>query len=150
MKVSFDVNNEKVKQKNLVSFEGYKFTKSDDGFRELEVSYPFDPNKDHCYVEIFNLGEDKHGNYFLRGKAHSNNEDSRYGIELKPGANRIDLANDLGIADNEPFAYHFLLKSKDGSGFVRTRVDAGDVIDERSYANENRHIFNVVSPNKSS
>lgn len=146
VKVSFDLKSEKTKKNNDLSFEGYKFVKSDEGFRQLEVAYPFDQNRDDCFIEIYKLDQDDYGNYFSTGKAYSKSGSDRY--QLKPGANRIDLAKEFGIQDNQAFAYHYLLVDKH-SHFTKTRVDAGDVIDERSPMNENRNIFNVVVPEKS-
>lgn len=146
MKVSFDLKNEKAENQKAVSFKGCKFVKSDNGFRELEVAYPYDENKDNCFIEIYKLDKDQHGNYFSTGKAYSRSGKERY--QLKPGANRIDLASEFGIGDNQTFAYHYLLIDKKG-GFPRTRVDSGDIIDERSAENEYRNLFNIVPATKS-
>ncbi len=146
MKVSFDLKREKVNTSNNLSFAGYKFTKSEDGFREFEVAYPFDENKDDCYLEIYKLDKDEHGNYFTIGKAYSRSGGDNY--KMKPNQNKIDLVQEFGIDDNQAFAYHYLLVDKK-THFTKTRVDAGDIIDERSQVNENRNIFNIVTPEKS-
>ncbi len=147
MKVSLDLKNEKLTNNKAISFEGYKFVKSPDGFREFEVAYPYDDNKDNCYLEVYKLAQDNYGNYYTTGRAYSRTYGDKY--LMKPGANSIDLAREFGIEDNQAFAYHFLLVDKQDKVFPRVRVDAGDIIDERSNENENRHIFNVVTPNKS-
>lgn len=147
MKVNFDFENRKVKTPQNIAFEGYKITKSDEGFRELEVSYPFDQNKDNCFIEIYKLDMDQYGNFFTTGRAYA--KDGRDKIQIQPGANRIDLSSTFGIDDNQAFAYHFLLEDKQGRVFPRVRVDAGDIIDERSDQNQKRNIFNIVTPNKS-
>lgn len=146
MKVSFDLDNNNKKHLNNVSFGGYKFTKSDEGFKEVEFAYPFDPNKDRCFLEIYKLDTDPYGNYFTTGRAYT--RDGKDKVELKEGANKIDLSRAFGIDDNQAFAYHFLLEDKNGHGFPRVRVDAGDIIDERSEQNQKRNVFNVVTPNK--
>ena len=146
MKVNLDLKNDKIRS-NAISFEGYTFVKSDEGFKELEVSYPYDENKDDCYLEVYKLAQDQYGNYYTTGRAYSRTHGESY--KMKPGSNRIDLAREFGIQDNQAFAYHFLLKDKHGHGFPRVRIDAGDIIDERSYENEQRNIFNVVSAHKS-
>lgn len=145
VKVDLDLKNEKINHRKPLSFEGYKFVKSDEGFRELEVAYPFDETKEKCYLEIYKLDTDSYGNYYTTGKAYSRSGTDK--IQLKPGSNRIDLAKNFGIDDNEAFAYHYLLVDK--SGFVKTRCDAGDVIDERKDDPEKRKIFNVVPATKS-
>ncbi|MBQ8459092.1 hypothetical protein IJ541_03195 [bacterium] len=146
MKVNFENGHDKNKVKNAVSFEGYKFVKSEQGFNEIEFSYPFDPDKEDCYVEIYKLAKDDYGNYYTTGRAYSKKGQDR--IPINNASNRIDLAKTFGIDDNQAFAYHFLLVDKH-SHFTKTRVDAGDIIDERRPENENRNIFNVVTPNKS-
>ncbi len=146
VKVSFDLRNEKPKNKQEVSFEAYKFTKSADGVRELEVSCPYDQNKDNCYIEIYKVDKDTDGNYFTTARAYSKKGADK--LQLQPGANRIDLYNTFGIEDNQAFAYHFVLEDKN-KGWKRTLVDAGDVIDEHKDVNGASHIFNVVTPTKS-
>ena len=146
VKVNFDLKSDKADNKKSVSFQGYKFVKSDEGFKQFEVSYPYDENKDRCYLEIYKLDQDQYGNYFSAGKAYSRKGEDKF--ELKPGINRFDLARTLGFDDNQAFAYHFLLVDKK-TGYTKTRVDAGEVIDERSDINERRHIFNIVVPTKS-
>ena len=148
MKVNFDLRNEKVRN-NAISFEGYRFVKSDKGFKELEVAYPYDDNKDNCYLEVYRLKQDPYGNFYTGGqRAYSRTYGEKF--EMQPGVNRIDLAKEFGISDNEPFAYHFLLEDKHGNGFPRVKIDAGDYIDERNQDNQDRNIFNVVSSHKSS
>ncbi len=144
MKVNLDLKNDKVNKQNTPSFEGYKFVKSEKGFRQLEVAYPYDEANEKCYLEIYKLDTDDKGNYFTTGRAYSKAGHDKY--EMNPGANRIDLAKEFGIDDNEAFAYHFLVV--DRNGFVKTRLDAGDVIDERN-TYEQQKIFNVVTPTKS-
>ena len=147
MKVIFDTESHKVKKNNNLSFGGYKFTKSEDGFKEVEFSYPFDPDKDNCFLEIYKLDIDPYGNYFTTGRAYT--RDRKDKIQLTPGSNKIDLSKAFGIDDNQPFAYHYLLEDKHGHGFPRVRIDAGDMIDERSEQNQKRNMFNIVTPNKS-
>ena len=147
MKVNFDLKKDKVDNNKPVSFEGHKFVKSDRGLRQFEFSYPYDENRDKCYIEIYKLDTDRYGNYFSTGKAYSRKGADK--LEVKPGVNRVDLARTFGIEDNQAFAYHFLLVDKK-TGYTKTRVDAGEVIDERNPANQNRNIFNVVVPTKSS
>ena len=147
MKVNLDIAKTESLKTNKVSFGGYKFTKSDYGYKQFEVSYPYDPDKDDCYLEVYKLAKDPYGNYYTTGRAYTN--DAEGSVKLNPGKNRIDLANTFGFDSNQDFAYHYLLVDKHGNDFPRVRIDAGDVIDERSYMNENRNIFNVVSANRS-
>lgn len=146
MKVSLDLKNQK-NRNDAISFNGYRFTKSAQGYREFEVSYPYDETKDDCYLEVYKLDKDQFGNYYTTGRAYTKNKGDSY--KMKAGSNRIDMMDEFGIADNQAFAYHYLLKAKDGRTFPRTRVDAGDIIDERRQDNDYRDIFNIVTPNKS-
>ena len=146
MKVSFDLKNDRLNNRKPVSFKGYQFGKDENGFKQFEVSYPFDPKKEDCYLEIYKLDKDQYGNYFTTGKAYTKQGHDSY--HMKYGSNKIDLAKTFGIDDNQAFAYHYLLVDKK-SNFAKTRVDAGDIIDERSNVNQNRNIFNIVVPSKS-
>jgi len=148
VKVSFDKENGRLRQHAGISFEGYKVAKSDQGFKELEFSYPFDPNKDECHLEVYRLDKDQYGNYFTTGRAYT--KQGKGSVVLTPGKNRIDLSKTFGIDDNQAFAYHYLLVDKNGKDFPRVRVDAGDMIDERKPENDNRNMFNIVTPNRSS
>lgn len=147
MKVSLDLKNDNVStHKKGISFEGYKVVKSDDGFKEVEFAYPYDEQKDNCYLEIYKLDKDKYNNYFTVGKAYTLKGADKY--QMKPGSNRIDLSRTFGIDDNIPFAYHYLLVDKH-TGYTKTRLDAGDAIDERSSTHDGKDIFNIVLPSKS-
>ena len=146
MKVNLDLRNDKIRN-NAISFEGYRFVKSDQGFKEFEVAYPYDEDKDRCYLEVYKLDQDQFGNYYTTGRAYTKSGGDKY--LMKPGSNRIDMADEYGIADNQPFAYHFLLEDIHGKDYPRVRIDAGDMIDERSQENEKRNIFNVVTSHKS-
>ena len=148
MKISLDINSKKILGCDNVSFGGYKVAKSDYGFKEFEISYPFDPNKDDCYIEVYKVDTDIDGNYYTTGRAYT--KDGRDKVKIGPGKNRIDLTKTFGVDGNQPFAYHYLLIDKYGNDFPKVKVDAGDIIDERSSYNENRNIFNIVTPNKSS
>lgn len=146
MKINLDLNNEEIKlKKNDLSFEGYKSTKSEDGFKEYEFAYPFNPDKEDCYLEIHKLDKDQYNNYFSTGKAYTRKgADS---VKLNPGSNRVDLARTFGIEDNKPFAYHYIIIDKD-TKFKKTRIDAGDAIDER-IDGKGENLYNIVIPTKS-
>ena len=50
VKVDFDLKKENFRIKSEPSFKGFKITKSDEGFKELEVNCPYDPDKEDCYL----------------------------------------------------------------------------------------------------
>ncbi len=147
MKVSLNLgkNNAEIQKQNI-AFGGFKVEKSEDGFKEVEFAYPYDEDKEDCYLELFRLDKDSYNNYFSTGKIYSKKGADRY--KMSPGSNRIDLARTYGIDDNTPFAYHYVVVDKK-NGYTKTRIDAGDSIDERSFNNDGRSIFNIVLPSKS-
>lgn len=147
MKVSLNLgkNNAEIQKQNI-AFGGFKVVKSEDGFKEVEFAYPYDEDKEDCYLELFRLDKDSYNNYFSTGKIYSKKGADRY--KMSPGSNRIDLARTYGIDDNTPFAYHYVVVDKK-NGYTKTRIDAGDSIDERSFNNDGRSIFNIVLPSKS-
>ncbi len=151
MKVNFDSKTNNVQKQKNIAFEGFKAVKSEDGFKEYQFAYPYDENKDDCYLEIYKLDKDRYNNYFTDGKAINRFTKSSW-YKLKPGVNSIDVARTFGIEDNAPFAYHFILVDKN-SGHKRARIDAGDSINEcnRNFEQEEkeRAIFNLVIPTKS-
>ena len=149
MKVSLDLKNKNA-QNHAVSFSGFKATKSDDGFKEYEFSYPYDSNADDCYLEVYKLDKDKYNNYFSVGKA-SNRFDGSNRYKMTPGINKIDFSKTFGIDDNTPFAYHYVLENKN-SKYKRVRIDAGDSIDERGSSQDPddkiNAVFNIAIPTK--
>lgn len=147
MKVSLNLgkNNAEIQKQNI-AFGGFKVVKSEDRFKEVEFAYPYDEDKEDCYLELFRLDKDSYNNYFSTGKIYSKKGADRY--KMSPGSNRIDLARTYGIDDNTPFAYHYVVVDKK-NGYTKTRIDAGDSIDERSFNNDGRSIFNIVLPSKS-
>lgn len=147
MKVSFDIlNRDNTRNKNIPAFKGYEFTKSDKGFREFEVSFPYDSNNENCYLEVYKVDKDQYGNYFTTERAKTKDKKDLY--QLNSGSNKIDLVKEFGISDNQPFAYHYVLEHKNGGGRW-AKIDAGDVIDEGRDENDIKKIFNIVMPNRS-
>lgn len=145
VKVSFDLNRDKVKNNCKPSFGGYTFTKNDEGYRQFEVSFPYDEERDNCYLEVYRLDKDEYGNYFTTGRAYTKDKKELY--QLNPGSNKIDLSKEFGISDNQPFAYHYVLENKNNKS-KWTEIDAGDVIDEGYGAKGYQNIFNIVMPNR--
>ncbi len=143
VKVNFNIENSK---KSRLTFGGYKASKDEMGFRTYDFSYPFDENKEDCYLEIFKLDKDRYNNYKTIGKAYS--REGKGGLKLSSGVNHIDIADTFGIDDNTPFGYHFVIVNKDSKS-SSVRIDVGDSIDERN-GGDNSKIYNIVIPSKSS
>jgi len=147
LKVSHDIVYGKNKKNNAPAFRGFNFVKSDTGVEQFQTSCPFDSDKDNCYLEVYKLDKDTNSNYFTTNRAYT--KDGKDKLQLQPGSNKIDLSKTFGISDNQPFAYHYMIVDKDHGSNVRVKVDAGDVIDERSEYNQNRNIFNIVMRDRS-
>ena len=131
-----------------VDFKGYMPVKNDKGYKNYEFSYPFDPDKYNCYLELFSLNQDKNGNFKINNIVRDRNGNTR--LPLKTGSNRINLARNYGITDNVDFAYHFILQDKN-SGYVKPAIDAGDSIDDRPHPHHesDSRVYNIVTANQS-
>lgn len=140
MKVSFDLRKNSPQKNNAVSFKGVEPAKSAEGFKELKFAYPYDSDKQECYLKVYKVGVDDNGNYFIDNIAYSN--DGRDGLYIPADGRAIDMQKTYGFPEDQPFAYNYLVKRKDGTG-EETKVDCGDVI------NENGTLFNVISSTKS-
>ncbi|MBE7708995.1 MAG: hypothetical protein E7Z93_00960 [Cyanobacteria bacterium SIG32] len=130
-----------------VTFQGFKPTKNDKGNKVYEFNFPFDNSVYDCYLEVYEVGQDDKGNYFITDLV--NNTDTEDGqLKLQPGSNKVDLSYSYLISDDKPFAYHYKLVNRNNSNERYFRVDAGDVIDKTSGGND-YEIYNVVSSNGS-
>ncbi len=138
VKVNLNLSNQP-KINNRASFEGYKPVKSEFGDREYEFNYPFDDTKYDCYLEIFHVGTDNNGNYFITKPCKwdpvnpDDADPNEPGIKLKNGqATKIDLKGEFGIDPNEAFAYHYKLYPKGTHADAKWETDAGNLIDNTS------------------
>lgn len=123
-----------------IGFQGFKPIKDDFGEKCYEFNFPFDSNAYNCFLEIYNVERDAHGNFHVTDMI--DNVDTQDGtFKIVPGANRINLADSYFIDENTPFAYHYKLVDKAGNASFR--VDSGDVIDNS--ASKDYEIYNVVS-----
>lgn len=143
-----------------VNFEGYKPSKSEYGDKEYEFNYVYDDSKKDCYVEFFSVDKDANGNYYITGEKDSRgfikplinynsmiDGGNEYGFKLKSGqATKIDLAGVYGIAPNQAFAYHYVLKPKNNpDGIPEYKIDYGNVINDFASTNNYHEIYNIVS-----
>lgn len=148
MKVNFDkVNN----HKNNVHFEGYKPVKTNEGKVEYEFNFPFDSQKDDCYLEVYNVYKDKKGNYFVTDIRKNKVGKTPY-IKLNPKGTKVDLSANFGLRDDQDFGYHYVIVPKGSNRNSRDtkpryRTDAGDYIDSREN-NSPHDIYNIVTRNK--
>ncbi len=154
MKINFDSNINIKKQRNIdsVSFEGYKPTKDAHGELIYEFNYPYDANKDDCYLEVCKVGTDKYGNYYITEGLKNRNTNDGY-CKLNPYSNKIDLADTFGLREKQPFAYHYVLLPKgtnrnDSSAEPTYKIDIGDFIDFRT-PEKGHEIYNIVTANSS-
>ena len=110
-----------------VSFQGYAPIKDNYGYKVYEFNYPFDENEFDCYLELYNVKQDKNGNYHVTDII-PNFESGNNERKLNSGKNVVDLASDYFILDDTPFAYHYKLVKK-GEKDPFYAVDAGNIID---------------------
>ncbi len=134
MKVSLNINNP-----DRTNFTGYKWVKDECGFKNFETTFPFDEEKQSCYLEVYTVGTDEFNNFRLQSPAKARN--GGYRIKLKSGKNRINLAKTFGILPDQSFAYHYVIKDKDNNEHIQ--IDAGDSINVEGKS------YNVVTQNGS-
>ena len=128
-----------------IAFKGYRPIKDNYGRNDYEFSYPFDENHYDCYLELFSVGKDKNGNYYVTDIIR-NSETPDGSLKLHSGANKVNLRTDYFLKNDTPFAYHYKLVKK-GTDLPIYRTDAGDVINE---TNKGAHeVYNYVVPNGS-
>jgi len=137
------------KSPSKVTFQGFKPIKDDWGRKGYEFNFPFDENVYDCYLEIYSLGQDSKGNYFVTDiLPNSETEDGN--LKLHSGGNKVNLSSDYFLSDDAPFAYHYKLVNKNNPSDVSFRVDAGDVIDDTNSTGKAYEIYNIVSQSGSS
>ena len=150
MKVDFDIKNNKINNNNKVNFEGYKPVKDNVGVTLYEFNYPYDADRYDCYLEVCSLAQDSDGNYYVNeGLPCASNKSGYY--KLKPNKNRVDLAYNFGLRNNQDFAYHYALVPKNSDRNdpnVRPiyKIDAGDYIDSTRTKGDHE-IYNIVTAN---
>ena len=150
MKVSLNLNREHAGfGSDKVSFKGYKPVVNEYGFKEFEFSYPFDEEKQNCYLEIFSVNTDPYGNYKVNKMVK--NRDGAERIKLNSGSNVVNLTKMYGIDAQTPFAYHYIVEDKWNTSNFRPKIDAGTSIDERPKDHDeiDSRIYNVVHPTQS-
>ena len=145
MKVSLDLKRENVKIKSEPSFAGFKIDKNAEGYKELVVNCPYDPTREDCYLEVYKLGKDKHGNYYPISQIYT--KDNHESYKLNGNNNRIDMTKTFGLSENEPFGIHYIIKNK-FDHHTKVFVDGGDLIDLRD-SRAPFNVFNIVMPDRS-
>ena len=155
MKVELDLSQPKINSRK-VSFEGYKPVKSEYGDKVYEFNYVYNDAEKDCYLEIFLVDKDENGNFFVTGDRdyqgnviplQNYNFNGSKSIKLESGKPTIvDLAADYGIAPDQGFAYHYVLRPKNmPDGLPEYKVDYGNVINEIALKNKAHEIYNYVS-----
>lgn len=130
-----------------VAFQGFKPVKDDAGNKIYEFNFPYDDSVYDCYLEIYNVGSDEKGNYFITDLVqNTDTEDGQ--LKLQKGSNKVNLSYSYFIPEDGAFAYHYKLVNKNNPAERYFRVDAGDVIDKTGVGND-YEIYNVVTANGS-
>ena len=136
---------------NNQSFKGFELKKDERGKKYYSFSYPFDPNKYTCYLEIFGVAPDRNGDYDKKGIRPLRNyavegQTEVYSKRLLPGENKVYLNKDFRLANNAPFAYHYsLVPNTNKSAPPIYKIEAGDVIGHADGSNC-KELYNLVVP----
>ena len=126
------------------SFKGYDLKVSDEGKYLYDFNYSFDSDRFDCYLEVYRADQDEKMNYQLGPKLRyrPKNAPSQDDLKLEPANNKIDLKENFGIKEDEPFLYNYKLVEKDNpdNTFYRTDNAKTLYIDGDAY--------NLVTTNK--
>lgn len=97
-----------------LSFRGHQHEKTEDGNEAYRFNCLYDRNKYNCEVEFFKVGQDKKKNFFIE-KGCNGSMEPFYRADVGEKGVQVDADYDLDLAKNEPFAYRFVLTSKEGN-----------------------------------
>ncbi len=116
--------------KKNVGFKGHDIERNDRG-RDIHWFYfPYDEENFDCELEVFEVKKSENGDYIVNPRPQRNQNTGNYSTRMVPGANKVDLASEYLISDDEDFAYHFKLREKNTPEHNEYyRVDAGTVVD---------------------
>ena len=150
MKVSLNQTIQSSKQPN---FKGREIAKDEYGERYYKWSAPFDPSRFDCYLDVYPVQPDRNGDYSSNDfkKRYKDIRTGKDSIQLNAGINNIDLDYIFGRVQDAPFAYRYRLQPKGNpSAPPIFMVDAGDVVDKRTYGNGDwESVYNIVVPTSS-
>lgn len=96
-----------------VAFKGHQHEKTEDGNEAYRFNCYYDRNKYNCKVQFFKVGQDTKHNFFIE-KGCNNTMEPFYSAEVGEKGVQVDADYDLDLEKNEPFAYRFVLTTKDG------------------------------------
>lgn len=152
VKVGLDLNQTKCSK--VLSFQGYKPVKNNYGQKEYEFNYVWNDDQKDCYVEIFQVDKDSNGNFYITGDRdyygnvkplvnyHTGEQQHKLNFD---GGTKINLSSDYGIAPNQPFAYHYVLRPKGQPyGLPEYKIDSGNVVNDSNGGNAMHKIYNIV------
>ncbi|MCD8377395.1 MAG: hypothetical protein LUB59_01255 [Candidatus Gastranaerophilales bacterium] len=120
-----EINNSK--QVKGVTFKGYQHKKTETGAQAYEFNYMYDSGKYECKIQFFNVGKDKKNNFFIE-KGSDNSMEPLYTADVPKDGVTVDPEYDLGLGNEEPFAYRFILKDKK-SGEIKYPKEDGTQIE---------------------
>ncbi len=134
-----------LQQLKQVSFRGHDVERNDRGRNIHQFYYPYDENNFDCELEVFEVKTTPEGDFVVNHKPLKNQSSGEHSTKMHPGANRVDIASNYLISDDEPFAYHFKLTEKNTPEKKQyCRIDAGTVVDN-SWEGANK-IYNISIP----
>lgn len=106
-----EINNSKPVKS--VAFQGYQHKKTETGVQAYSFNCPYDPDKYDCEVQFFKVGLDKKHNLFIK-KGCDGKMEPFFTAQVPKDGVSVEPDFDLNLTDNQPFAYRFALKNKNG------------------------------------
>ena len=97
-----------------LSFQGYQHEKSESGEEAYRFNCLYDHSKFDCEVQFFKVGQDKKNNFFIE-KGCNGTMEPFYKAKLGDEGVLVDADYDLELDKNEPFAFRYDLKDKNGN-----------------------------------
>lgn len=94
-----------------VAFKGYQHKKTDTGAQTYEFNCMYDSSKYNCEVQFFKVGVDKKNNFFIEKGCDGKMEPFHSADVPKEGIS-VEPRYDLDLADEQPFAYRYVLRDK--------------------------------------
>ncbi len=122
-----------------IGFKSLNYGKNSVGEDILRFNFPYNPQEETCEVQIFKVTPTDNYNYRLSDNPIAT-------IPLKPEGIKVNLQDITNLDKNEPFAYNYVRKDKEGN-ILSENADTGMKI-KRSENGE--YVFKVSNEEPSS
>jgi hypothetical protein len=122
-----EINNSKP-IKNL-SFQGYQHKKTEFGTQAYEFNCIYDSSKYDCELQCFKVGYDEQNKNFFIKRGTNNKMEPFFKIDVPKNGVKVEPDYDLGLSDEQPFAFRFALKEKGSDKVVKFLQEDGNNLD---------------------